>query len=99
MTLKEQLTEKKSALKELEEQIKAGDEEAIKAGEEIANAINEIEASIESAEKAQEILSLIGNEEEPEENGMEMEEKNRTSAQGAKILRCESKLATFFVGR
>ena len=39
MTLKEQLAEKKSALKALEENIKAGEEEAIAEGEEIAGAV------------------------------------------------------------
>lgn len=71
MTLKEQLTEKKAALKELEEPIKAGEEEAIAQGEEIAAAIAEIEKSIEAAEKANELLAQIGAEEEPEEIGME----------------------------
>lgn len=71
MTLKEQLVEKKAALKELEEPIKAGEEEAIAQGEEIAAAIAEIEKSIEASEKANALLAQIGNEEEPEENGME----------------------------
>ena len=67
MTLKEQLVEKKAALKELEEPIKAGEEEAIAQGEEIAAAIAEIEKSIEASEKASALLAQIGNEEEPEE--------------------------------
>lgn len=71
MTLKEQLAEKKAALKELEEPIKAGEEEAIAQGEEIAAAIAEIETSIEAAEKASALLAQIGAEEEPEEIGME----------------------------
>ena len=71
MTLKEQLVEKKAALKELEEPIKAGEEEAIAQGEEIAAAIAEIEKSIEASEKANALLAQIGNEEEPEEDGME----------------------------
>lgn len=71
MTLKEQLVEKKAALAELEEPIKAGEEEAIAQGEEIAAAIAEIEKSIEASEKASELLAQIGNEEKPEEDGME----------------------------
>lgn len=71
MTLKEQLVEKKAALAELEEPIKAGEEEAIAQGEEIAAAIAEIEKSIEASEKANALLAQIGNEEEPEEDGME----------------------------
>lgn len=71
MTLKEQLAEKKAALAELEEPIKAGEAEAITQGEEIATAIEELEKSIEAAEKANALLAQIGTEEEPEEIGME----------------------------
>lgn len=78
MTLKEQLAEKKSALKALEESIKAGEEEAIAQGEEIAGAIAEIEKSIEAAEKANELLAQIGKDAEPEEEE-EMEEKGLKS--------------------
>lgn len=74
MNLKEQLAEKKAALKALEENIKAGEEEAIAQGEEIAEAIKSIEASIESAEKANALLAQIGKTEEEEvpveENGI-----------------------------
>lgn len=83
MTLKEQLVEKKAALKALEEDIKAENEEAIAQGEEIASAIAKIEKSIESAEKANALLAQIGTEEEPEETGME--ERN-----GLKALNLES---------
>ena len=70
MNLKEQLAEKKVALKALEENIKAGEEEAIAQGEEIAGAIEKIEKSIESAEKASALLAQIGNtEEEAQEDG------------------------------
>ena len=69
MNLKEQLAEKKAALKALEENIKAGEEEAIAQGEEIAGAIEEIEKSIESAEKASALLAQIGNTEESQEDG------------------------------
>lgn len=74
MTLKEQLAEKKAALKALEDDIKAENEDAIAQGEEIAGAIAEIEKTIESAEKANELLSQIGKDDEPEENGMENNE-------------------------
>ena len=83
MTLKEQLIEKKNALKALEDEIKEGNEEAIAEGEEIVQAIDEIEKSIESSEKAKEMLALIGAEEEPEDNG-EME------TNGLKALDLES---------
>jgi HK97 family phage major capsid protein len=72
MNLKEQLAEKKSALKALEDRIKAGEEEAITEGEEIAEAIKELEASIEAAQRASELLAQIGPEEvEEEEEPME----------------------------
>lgn len=72
MNLKEQLAEKKSALKALEDRIKAGEEEAITEGEEIAQAIKELEASIEAAQRASELLAQIGPEEvEEEEEPME----------------------------
>lgn len=70
MTLKEQLAEKKAALKALEENIKAGEEGAIAEGEEIAEAIKNIQASIDNAEKANTLLAQIGEtEEEPTEEG------------------------------
>lgn len=87
MTLKEQLVEKKAALKALEEDIKAENEEAIAQGEEIAQAIAEIEKSIESAEKANALLAQIGTEEEPEETGMEengIKSMNLESLKGAR---------------
>lgn len=73
MNLKEQLAEKKNALKALEENIAAGEEEAIAQGEEIVEAIAEIEKSIESAEKANALLAQIGTNEEPEETTMNEE--------------------------
>ena len=72
MTLKEQLIEKKSALKALEEDIKAGNEEAMAQGETYANEITELESKIKSAEKASEILAKIGTTESEEDT---MEEK------------------------
>lgn len=86
MTLKEQLAEKKSALKALEEDIKAENEEAIAEGEEIAAAIAEIEKSIESAEKANALLEQIGKEEEPEEE-TGMEEKTGLKALNLEYLK------------
>lgn len=60
MTLFEQLKAKRAELKSLETRIKDGDAEAIKAGEELVSAIEALEASIENAEKAQDILKKIG---------------------------------------
>lgn len=73
MTLKEQLAEKKSALEALEENIKAGEEEAIAQGEEIVAAMAELEKSIEASEKANELLAKIGNTETSEEESENME--------------------------
>ena len=85
MTLKEQLVEKKAALKALEEDIKAENEEAIAQGEEIAEAIKELEKSIEASEKANALLATIGKDEEPEEvNEMnEMQEFAKKAAEMA----------------
>ena len=62
MTLKEQLTEKKSALVELEPQLKSEDvsEETIAQGEQLVSEIEELEAKIETAEKAASVLNSIG---------------------------------------
>lgn len=75
MNLKEQLTQKKAALAALKEKIAAGDADAIKSGEELAEAIKSLEAAIAEAEKANDLLKMIGNEDpvaEPvaEEDGM-----------------------------
>ena len=78
MSLKEQLVEKKSALKALEDRIKAGEEEAITEGEEIAQAIKELEASIEAAQRASELLAQIGPEETEEEEETMEASKART---------------------
>ena len=62
MNLKEQLTEKKNALLELEPQLKSEDvtEEVIAQGEALASEIEELEAKIETAEKAASILEKVG---------------------------------------
>ena len=60
MTLKEQLTEKKSALTELEPLVKANDAEAIEKGEALVKEIADLETQIEKAEKASAILDTIG---------------------------------------
>lgn len=62
MTLKEQLTEKKNALIELEPALKADDVsiETLAQGDELVKAIGELEAQIEKAEKAAELLKNIG---------------------------------------
>jgi len=82
MKLKDLLSQKKSELKALETRIAEGDAEAIKSGEELVTAIEEIEASIKSAEKAQAILASIG----PEDNG-----ETSASEDGMKSLFTQAK--------
>ena len=62
MTLKEQLTEKKSALVELEPQLKADDvtEEVIAQGEALVKEIADLEEKCAKAEKADALLNSIG---------------------------------------
>ena len=62
MNLKEQLAEKKSALLELEPQLKSEGvtEEVIAQGEALASEIEELEAKIETAEKAASVLEKVG---------------------------------------
>lgn len=66
MTLKEQLTEKKQALIDLEPMLKADgvSEETLAQGDELVKSIADLEAQIEKAEKAAEILKTIGPAEE-----------------------------------
>ena len=66
MTLKEQLTEKKQALIDLEPMLKADDvsEETLAQGDELVKSISDLEAQIEKAEKAADILKTIGTAEE-----------------------------------
>lgn len=78
MNLKDQLTEKKNALMALKEKIEAGDDEAIKYGESISNEIEDLNAKIASAEKAQAMLSKIGSEENEKETN-KMAEEDRKS--------------------
>ena len=75
MNLHEQLKQKKAELAALKSKIESGDAEAIKAGEEIAEAIKSIEIAIAEANKANELLKMIGTDEpvaeiEVEENGL-----------------------------
>lgn len=63
MNFKDQLTEKKQALAELEPMLKAEDvsAEVIAQGEELVKDIEELEQKIAKAEKAAEVLNSIGN--------------------------------------
>ena len=62
MNLKDQLTEKKQALLDLEPMLKADDvsEETIAQGEELVKDIEELEQKIATAEKAAKVLEIIG---------------------------------------
>lgn len=62
MNLKDQLTEKKQALLDLEPMLKADDvsEETIAQGEELVKDIEELEQKIATAEKAAKVLETIG---------------------------------------
>ena len=74
MTMKEQLSEKKSALIAMEPQLKSEDvsEETIAEGEKLASEIKELEEKIEVAEKAASVLKTIGS---TETNTNDMEDK------------------------
>lgn len=71
MNLKEQLTEKKNALLELEPQLKSEDvtEEVIAQGEALASEIEELKQKIETAEKAAEVLKKVGTTEKTTNEG------------------------------
>lgn len=74
MNLKEQLTEKKSALLAMEPQLKSEDvtEEVISQGEALATEIEELEEKIEKAEKAATVLASIGSDENTNTDDMEV---------------------------
>lgn len=80
MNMKERLTEKKQALIDLEPQLKADDvsAEVIAQGEALASEIEELEADIAKAEKAQDILKTIGT---AEDNTKSSEVKTMTEMQ------------------
>ena len=73
MTIKEQLAEKKQALKDLEPALTAEDvtEETVKQGEALIQEIEELELKTAKAEKAAEILNTIGKAEDTNTDTME----------------------------
>jgi HK97 family phage major capsid protein len=71
MNLREQLKQKKAELAALKEKIAAGDADAIKAGEELAEAIKSLEVAIAEAEKANDLLKMIGTDEPAAETATE----------------------------
>lgn len=76
MTLKEQLTEKKQALIDLEPALKSEDvsEETLAQGETLVKDIADLETQIEKAEKAAELLKNIGPAEEKNTDSLEDKE-------------------------
>lgn len=74
MTLKDQITEKKQALIDLEPQLKADDvsDEVIAQGEGLAKEIEELELKLATAEKAAKVLENIGNAEKTNNDDMEV---------------------------
>lgn len=72
MNLKEQLSEKKSALLALKERIEQGEADAIKEGEELTASIDTLEKQIEEAKKASDLLARISDS-EVEEKDIEMD--------------------------
>ena len=80
MNFKDQLTEKKQALTDLEPMLKADDvsDEVIAQGEELVKDIEELEHKIAQAEKAAEVLNSIGNAETNNNNDI-TEEKTMST--------------------
>ena len=94
MNLKERLKAKTKELKELmaTEAYKNGEAEAIKSGEELTAAIEEINAAIEAAQKANDILSTIGNDDADSNNGdTDAEEKAPAKSLGENFVKAAQK--------
>ena len=79
MTIKEQLTEKKAALVELEPKLKAENvsEETIAQGEQLEKEIADLEAKCAQAEKAEALLKRIGNAESKTDDDTEEKEMSQ----------------------
>lgn len=76
MSLKENMKSAQTELKGLEAKIEAGEADAIKRAGELTTEIEGLKSQIETAEKAQEILSQIGNTEGEKEANMEVKANN-----------------------
>ena len=87
MNLKEQLTEKKSALLELEPMLKADDvsAETIEKGEVLVQEIADLETQIEKAEKASAVLESIG---KTEETNTDITEEKKMSQMDEFTTKC-----------
>lgn len=94
MNLKEKLKAKAKELKELmaTEAYKNGEAEAIKSGEELTAAIEEINAAIAAAQKANDILNTIGNDDADSNNGdTDAEEKASAKSLGENFVKFAKK--------
>jgi len=78
MTLKEQLTEKKQALLDMEPALRSDDvtDETLAKGDELVKEIADLEAKVAASEKAADILKTIGNAEDTNKDSTEV--KNMT---------------------
>lgn len=70
MKLKEMLKAKKAELAALKSKIEAGDADAIKQGEALVEEIKDLQVKLAAAEKASDILSMIGDPDESVEEGV-----------------------------
>ena len=103
MTLKEQLTEKKSALLELEPMLKSEDvtEETVAQGEALVKEIEELESKIATAEKAAQVLESVGNDTEVNKDiteGKKMSNIETFTKQAAEMTDRKSGIAMNFKG-
>ena len=103
MTLKEQLTEKKSALLELEPTLKSEDvtEETVAQGEALVKEIEELESKIATAEKAAQVLESVGNDTEVNKDiteGKKMSNIETFTKQAAEMTDRKSGIAMNFKG-
>lgn len=76
MSLTENMKSAQTELKSLEAKIEAGEADAIKRAGELTTEIEGLKSQIETAQKAQEILSQIGNDEGEKEATMEVKASN-----------------------
>ena len=76
MSLTENMKSAQTELKSLEAKIEAGEADAIKRAGELTTEIEGLKSQIETAQKAQEILSQIGNTEDEKEATMEVKAVN-----------------------
>ena len=89
MNLKEKLKAKTKELKELmaTEAYKNGEAEAIKSGEELTAAIEEINAAIAAAQKANDILNTIGNDNASDNGDPAVEEEAPSKSLGENFVK------------